>query len=234
MNKYVDFISDSDFLDCIKWVCSVYPDADKKIDIVKLQKNTIDPFKMLFDMLNGEISFDDWIHSERIRQKDKTINNRIGEFHQKVLGKVQGWIDLGTGDESGVDLKKDDNSIFIELKNKHNTMNSGSIKNCRLKLDSIVQIRPNSIAYWAFIVSKNGDANEAPFRISGMRDNPQVKKIWGSKVYELVTGDPKALEKLWKALPKAIKDVLETDYEMEDEDKNKLFEFFNKAFNSFS
>ena len=29
VNKYVDFVSDEDFLECIKWVCDSYPINDK-------------------------------------------------------------------------------------------------------------------------------------------------------------------------------------------------------------
>ena len=78
-------------------------------------------------------------YTELLRQSDKTINTKIGEFHQELLSKVNGWVDLGIGDETEVDLKKEDNSIFIELKNKYNTVNSSSTKTCREKLENILE-----------------------------------------------------------------------------------------------
>ena len=71
----------------------------------RLRKNGIDIFKMLFDVVNSNISVDDWVKNEVIRQSDKSINNKVGEFHQKLLGGVKGWVDLGIGDDSKVDLK---------------------------------------------------------------------------------------------------------------------------------
>ena len=89
-NKYVDFVSDEDFLDCVKWVCDAYPEDSSVINMDELKRNTIDPFKLVFDLINENMNIYDWIAHEKIRQHDKTINNRIGEFHQKLLGKVSG------------------------------------------------------------------------------------------------------------------------------------------------
>ena len=65
----------------------------------------IDLFKMVFDINARKINVNTWIDMERIRQSDKTISNKVGEFHQKLLGGVKGWIDLGVGHPLGVDLK---------------------------------------------------------------------------------------------------------------------------------
>jgi len=228
-NKYVDFVSDEDFLSCIKWVCDAYPSDSEKISMEKLQKNTIDPFKLVFDIVNGELKTEEWISAERIRQNDKTINNRIGEFHQKLLGKVKGWVDLGIGDESKVDLMKEDKSIFIELKNKFNTMNSDATDKCRDKLEKAIKNNPQSKAYWAFLVSKNGDTGDIIWKKDGKEDE-RIRKIWGSKVYELVTGDPKSLEKTWNAIYLAIKDLKKSNYSIDEKEMMKLLEFFNYAF----
>ncbi len=85
----MDFVSDEHFLDCVKWVCDSYPSSDN-IDTEKLQRNGIDPFKMIFDIMNCNIDLERWKTNEYTRQADKTINNRIGDFHQKLLGGVQG------------------------------------------------------------------------------------------------------------------------------------------------
>ena len=71
-----------------------------------LEESALDVFKMVFDVVHSEVSVDEWVKREKTRQQDKTINNRIGEFHQKLLGKVDGWTNLGIGHESHVDLKE--------------------------------------------------------------------------------------------------------------------------------
>jgi hypothetical protein len=228
-NKYVDFVSDEHFLACVKWVCDSYPDKSGEVDMVALQRNTIDPFKMVFDIVNGELSVDGWIHNETIRQADKTINNRIGDFHQKLLGGVKGWTDLGVGDESKVDLKRNDDSIFIELKNKFNTVNSDSLSKVRDKLEKAVSAHPKATAFWAYIIERDGSSGESQWIYLG-RNNPKIKKVWGSNVYELVTGDKQALEKVWKVLPIAIAEVIGSKQDISSEDMKKLVEFFKSAF----
>ena len=228
-NKYVDFVSDEHFLKCVKWVCDSYPVKSDVVNIDKLRTNVVDPFKMIFDLINGKMSVNNWIKNEEIRQSDKTINNRIGEFHQKLLGGVNGWINLGVGDESKVDLKKENNSIFIELKNKFNTVNSDSLSKVRDKLEKAVKAYPKSIAYWAFIIEKDGSSGESDWNYLG-KDDKRIKRIWGAKVYELVTDDKDALEKTWKALPKAIENVMGKQFKISSEDMKKLVEFFQFAF----
>ena len=94
VNKYVDFVSDEDFLECVQYVCDVYPEHIVELDMKKLKRNALDHIKLIFDMFNNELALKHWITGERIRQADKTVSNRIGDFHQKLLGKVKGWKDL--------------------------------------------------------------------------------------------------------------------------------------------
>ncbi len=228
-NKYVNFVSDEHFLKCVKWVCDAYPKKVETIDMEKLQKNVVDPFKMVFDTINKKISVEDWVKNEVIRQADKTINNRIGEFHQKLLGGVKEWTDLGTGDDSKVDLKKEDDTIFIELKNKFNTTNSDSLSKVRDKLSLAVKNNPKAIAYWAYIIEKDGSSGESIWNYLG-DNNPKIKQIWGARVYSLVTEDSNALENTWKALPRAIGDLLGEKHKLSSDEMTKLIHFFKSAF----
>lgn len=229
-NKYVNFVSDEHFLSCIKWVCESYV-RDTIITVKEMQKNIMDPFKMIFDITNNGITVHDWIRSEATRQADKTINNRIGDFHQRLLGGVQGWKNLGVGDESEVDLKKIDNSIFIELKNKFNTVNSSSLAQSRQKLERILRKYPKAKAYWAFVIDKSGDSGDAVWVYNGKND-PRIRKVWGKQVYELITGDADALIKVWKALPLAISDVLKRECKISSEDMKELVILFETAFHT--
>lgn len=238
-NKYVDFVSDEDFLECVQRVILQYRSVSLKVDMARLQRNVVDPFKMVFDIMSTKIGVDDWIKGETIRQDDKTINNYVGEFHQMLLGKVKGWEDLGTGDPQRVDLRRSDNSIFIEIKNKHNTMNDSGIEQVRLNLERAVLQFPKAVAYWAYIVA--GSSGEEVWiykpRVKAKRKvNPRIKVAWGKKVYQLVTGDPFSLEKTWEALPQAIIDLSKKNSgqanlsQLNTADRQKLLGFFESAF----
>ena len=213
-NDYVDFVSDSDFLRCVEHVCYAYPNAKTTTDLF-LQRNGIDPFKIVFDIMKNNMDLEQWREFENSRQADKTVNNTIGEFHQKLLGCVDGWIDLETGDPTKLDLKKKDDTIYMEIKNKYNTVNDNSLSKVWEHLNDNLKEYPDSLQYWAYIVSKNGSSGEGKFKNKN-REKPQIKKIWGKAVYELVTGDPEALESVWRVLPNAINDVLQTDRDLPD------------------
>ena len=70
-NKYVDFVSDEHFLKCVKWVCDAYLDPSLKLDKTWLQRNGVDPFKMVFDMVVRNRNFESLMEQEKSRQYDK-------------------------------------------------------------------------------------------------------------------------------------------------------------------
>ena len=226
-NKYVTWVSDEHFLECVQYVCAAYSDP-KLFSEKRLHKNTIDPIKLLFDLSNIELEFDEWVAAERIRQAGKTVNNRIGEFHQKLLGGVEGWKDLGVGDDSKIDLAREDKTAFLEIKNKYNTTNSDSLEAVRIKLEHVVKLHPHANAYWAFIISKGGDSGETVWHKKGHKSKNTIRKIWGANVYELVTGKKDSLQEMWSALPLALSDL--TGKRISLVEQKKLQEFFERAF----
>ena len=221
-NEYVDFISDENFETCVKWVIVGYEgNRDPR-------RNGIDPFKTVFDMYNNDISFDSWKNAEKIRQVDKTVNNKIGEFHQKLLGSVDGWKDLQTGDVA--DLGNDSQTIFIELKNRWNTVKGSDMIHMWDKMKDIVTNKyPESTAYWGFINEKKGTSGEEVWTHQG-NSHPNVKKIWGKDVYKIITGNENSLEKMWTALPKVLDTVLEKNTILETTDKEDLIEWFQSGY----
>ena len=85
----------------------------------KLFENIVDPFSALFDSAISGITLSEWIKREKTRQMQKTLQNAIGTFHQNVIGSIDGWEDLGTGNV--VDLRCQSKKILAEVKNKWNT-----------------------------------------------------------------------------------------------------------------
>ena len=228
MNRYVPFIPDDDFTECVLNVCGVYINLLKRDNPEEIFDNAIDPFKMVYDVYNTNIGLNDWFKTELVRQKDKSINNATGNFHQDLLGKVEGWVNLGVGDASKVDLKRDDGSIFMELKNKYNTMNSDSNDKCYDKLSELAGLYPNSICYWAYVIPKNGSSGETIWRKKGKSYNPRIIKAWGRRVYGIVTGDENNLYRTVKAIPLCIKDNKEElDIKLDNDDN---FELIDKIF----
>ncbi|GAA5819292.1 MAG: Eco47II family restriction endonuclease [Methanobrevibacter sp. CfCl-M3] len=232
MYTYLDFIKDDDFKKSVNHVLKGYSIKTRNqniIDLLKEYDNTIDEFKLLFDLYGNRTTLKSWKEAEILRQNDKTVNNYIGEFHQMVLGSVRGWTDLGIGDKSEIDLKKNDNSIFVELKNKFNTMNSSSEKECRRKLEKIVQEYPNSTAYWAFIISKDHKSVNTVWTSKNYKTDHRILKVSGNEIYKIVTGDSNALNKTFKALNLVLNDIV-SEYSLSNEDQRILSDFSNNIF----
>lgn len=227
-NEYVDFVSDVHFLNCVREVCDHYSKESQK-NMKELQSNGLDSFKMVFDIMNSSSTIGGWIGSETIRQLDKTISNWIGDFHQKLLGGVEGWQDLGKGHETKVDLKNNEDTIFIELKNKHNTTKGSDMVHYFDNLKRIVDEYPSSVGYFAFITPKSGNAGNKAWKISGREPDDRVRKLWGTEVYSLITGDKDALYKTWNALPSGINAVMNSEYAFSTQDMEKMKEIFNYA-----
>jgi len=227
-NTYVDFVTDEHFVGCVREAYGHYS-AVSNNDMKWLQRNGLDTFKMVFDMKYSRKGLEGWIKSETIRQIDKSNTNWIGNFHQRLLGGVAGWVNLGTGHATGVDLMKSDGSIYIELKNKHDTTKGSDLKHYFDQLKKIVDDHDGSVAYFAFITPKSGNSGNKVWKMKGKTTDDRVRKIWGTKVYELITGDENALSKTWDALPDAINGAMNLNHSFSQTDLKKMNEFFKYA-----
>lgn len=205
--SYLSFITDENLLNCVKKLHLAYIECQKKTTTKKFYANKVDPIKFLFDMTFNNIDEENYIRSEIARQNDKTISNAIGEFHQSLLGCIDGIKDLGVG--QGCDLVNDDETIFAEIKNKHNTMNSSSSEATIQKLISFADDNPNATCYLVQIIAKKstnklwkGTFNKKYY------EHPRVRVISGDRFYALVTGIDNAFEQLCKVIPQVLNDYV--------------------------
>lgn len=108
-NKYLNYITDEHFLNCIGNLHDSYLRAKKNISKNRFYKNKVDTIKLTFDSKFNKIAEKDLIETEVLRQIDKSINNSIGTFHEQILGGISGY---EIGQLSGFDIKAEDNSLF--------------------------------------------------------------------------------------------------------------------------
>lgn len=111
-------------------------------------------------------------------------------------------------------------------------MNSDATKECRHKLEKVVASNSGAIAYWAYIVTKKGISEEDTWKKDGFPINERIRIAHGSKVYEIVTGNPNALSETWNALPEALKTILKNRHEISESDNKNILKLFDKAFKS--
>ena len=92
-------------------ICKTIYDIETKEDFIH------DPFLVITECASLNITFEEWEKMERQRSIKKLIEMKIGKLHELVITSLKGW---RKEDVFGVDVVNEDNSIFIELKNKYN------------------------------------------------------------------------------------------------------------------
>lgn len=216
-NTYLDFITDEDLFECIEELYKGYQKALISKDIKSFFNQRVDPIKFIFDSKIQNISMEEYIGKEILRQTDKAISNYIGTFHEDLLGKVQGYNRLAVG--GGIDIISDDGLIVAEIKNKHNTVKGENHPEIFKKLEKFIDSEnPDSAGYYVKIIDKKSQNEKWVFTSDKKKykyDNEQIHQISGDKFYELVTGDPLAFAKLCSILPSALNDYINSLPEQE-------------------
>lgn len=205
-NKYVDFISDEHLIACISTLHDSYVKAKSKVDKKKFYTNKIDTIKLTFDAKFNALDEEKIIQTEILRQIDKSINNSIGTFHEEILGGIVGYEKEKL---SGFDVKAHDDTLFADIKNKHNTMNSSAAESLFQKLAFYADTYKAAKCYWVQILAKSSFEEKWFGEINGKEySHSRVYKISGDRFYALLTGQEDALFQLYKKLPTAIDDFL--------------------------
>ncbi|MFN8359736.1 MAG: Eco47II family restriction endonuclease [Candidatus Kapaibacterium sp.] len=205
-NKYLTFISDDHLISCIGNLHNAYLKAKNNITKKNFYSNKVDTIKLTFDAKFNDIDEESLIQSEILRQIDKSINNSIGTFHEQILGGIKGF---EVGNLSGYDIKAVDNTLFADIKNKHNTMNSSAAEALFQKLSRYANDYKKAKCYWVQILGKGSFCELWSGDINGKEySHSRVYKISGDQFYALLSGRDDAMLQLYKVLPTAINDYL--------------------------
>ena len=148
MDWKLKFISQENFVKHVEATIDKYGEKLESFDIKRFNKNIIDPIKLIFDKTVYQSTWEEMVGNEIFRQRDKSNNNDIGYFHQTIFqymknchvpenGKEGGW-DVIYENADGIQLPEGDvvHKIYVEMKNKHNTMNSASTGKTYMKMQN--------------------------------------------------------------------------------------------------
>jgi Eco47II restriction endonuclease len=225
-NKYLNFITDEHLLTGVANLHKAYLKAKGNITKKNFYSNKVDTIKLTFDAKFNNIDEESLIQAEILRQIDKSINNSIGTFHEHILGGIAGF---EMGNLSGFDIKATDDTLFADIKNKHNTMNSSSAESLFQKLARYADTYKKANCYWVQILAKGSFNERWTGEINGKEySHSRVFKISGDQFYALLSGQNDALYQLYKVLPIAIKDYLETVGESKDVSENSALDEIKK------
>lgn len=204
MPKYnLGFISDENFFYHVKDTVLKYR---FRIDLKKFNQNLIDPIKLTFDSKVYGKSLEEIIESEIIRQMDKSNTNHIGYFHQNIFRYIDSAWSVPT---QGFDLINETEKIYVEMKNKHNTMNSASSQKTYMKMQSKLLRSAENRCFLVEIIAYH--SQNVPWKVSIDGDSHEhefIRRVSIDKFYELVTGNALAFKKLCEMLPVVLDDVM--------------------------
>lgn len=247
-NDYLlKFIDQTDFENHVTETLKHYNETLKAINLKKFNSNLIDPIKLLFDKNVFDKSFEEIIKLEIHRQRDKSNSNIIGYFHQNMFKYIkncnvpnEGW---------DVIFKSEKKIYYVEMKNKHNTMNSSSSGKTFMKMQNhLLNSKDKDISVCALVEVIAKKSQNIPWVITldkiRQSSNEQLRRISIDKFYEIVTGDKNSFKNICEQLPITIERVIlknkslqvEKDTvfeELADINRNTLLALYKLAFSTY-
>ncbi len=209
-NYNLSFIRNEDLFNHVKETILKYR---FKITLKEFNKNLIDPIKLTFDSKVYGKTIEEIIESESIRQMDKTNSNNIGYFQQNIFRYIYHKDTKQTKwsvPRQGFDIVNETDKIYVEMKNKHNTMNSSSSQKTYMRMSSKINNESKATCMLVEVIAKK--SQNIPWQISldgESISHDKIRRVSIDKFYELVTGEKEGFKQLVEALPKVMDDVLE-------------------------
>lgn len=209
-NYKLGFVQDVDIYNHVKATVLQYR---RSINLKEFNKNIIDPIKLSFDSKIYGQTIAQTIESECIRQIDKTNNNCIGYFHQYLFKFAgNGWEVPANGTKGGFDVLNENLHIFVEMKNKHNTMNSSSSQKTYMKMQDKILEDDKAVCMLVEVIAKHSQKKNWNVTVDGRYfSHDRIQRVSLDKFYEIVFGDKNAFFKLCKSLPDILDDVISED-----------------------
>lgn len=220
-NYNLGFISNENIYAHVKATVEAYR---REITLKQFNENIIDPIKLTFDAKVYDKTIRQAIEDECFRQIDKTNANRIGYFHQNIFKYAgNGWF----VPEKGFDVENDKLHIYVEMKNKHNTMNAASSQRTYIKMQSKILDDDDATCYLVEVISKHSCDKTWIMTLEGKTHNhKKIRRMSIDKFYGLVFDDDNAFFKLCAALPLIIEDVVKENPQLAL--KNTVFKELTK------
>lgn len=217
----LSFISEENFTNHVKATIEKYGEKLKSFDIKRFNKNIIDPVKLIFDKTVYQASWEEIVSNEIFRQRDKSNNNDIGYFHQRIFQYIEKCRVPDNGKEGGWDvIYENDNNIeipsagtvsrvYVEMKNKHNTMNSASAGKTFIKMQNQLLSDDDCACFLVEAIAQRSQNIKWETTVDKQKvGHKLIRRVSIDKFYALVTGQEDAFYQMCMILPDVIKKVV--------------------------
>ena len=190
----------------IKRLLRGYKDKIKGYSIDDFLKADVDPFRFGFNLeLWG---LEQAVRKEIEHKIEMSLEDLLGDFHENYLGNVRHipsntkWKKLPEGTVKGIDITNEKYDWNLQIKSKHNSMNSSSAKKLTEQLKRLSEVRPEGVfgCGWVIAGSKRKCIGE-----SGIAKVAKVYK--GKELYHFVTGNTNEMDEVLETFPRILKDA---------------------------
>ena len=206
MGYNLSFISDKDILAHVKETVHNYR-RSFSMSLKEFNKNLIDPVKLTFDSKIYNKSIAAVIEDEVLRQIDKSNTNHIGYFHQEIFNYIgSDW----SVPEAGYDVINKNKSIYVEMKNKHNTMNSAASQKLFIKMQNTLLHDKAATCMLVEVIAKNSQNVIWKTKVDGISmSHERIRRVSIDQFYNIATGKTNAFKELCEKLPEIISDAVD-------------------------
>lgn len=213
----LDFISEEDFKAHVRATIMKYGEKLESYDLKKFNSNLIDPIKLIFDKSVYRTSWEEIVNNEIFRQRDKSNNNDIGYFHQNIFAYFKGcevpqagW-DVIYKNSEGIPMPDGDvvHTLYVEMKNKHNTMNSSASAKTYIKMQSQILEDDDCACLLVEAIAKKSQNIKWSTKVDGKNvQHRLIRRVSMDQFYAILTGDKDAFYKMCMVLPEVINSVV--------------------------
>jgi hypothetical protein len=213
------FISEQDFIKHVQLTISQYGEKLVPYNLESFNSNIVDPIKLIFDKMVYNFSWEEIIKNEIFRQRDKSNNNDIGYFHQRLFQYIKGCSVPATGwdviykKDTGIELPDGDKvqTVYVEMKNKHNTMNSAAAGKTYIKMQGQLLADDDCACFLVEAIAKKSQNVAWAVTVDNIKQNhKRIRRVSIDEFYALVTGQQDAFCQMCMALPDVIESVVKS------------------------
>ena len=215
------FISERDFTKHVEATIERYGDKLESFDLERFNKNIIDPIKLIFDKTVYQSTWEEIISNEIFRQRDKSNNNDIGYFHQRIFqyiknchvppnGREGGW-DVIYRNKEGIPIPGAQNvhTVYVEMKNKHNTMNSASAGKTFIKMQNQLLNDDDCACFLVEAIAQRSQNIKWETTVDKKKvSHKLIRRVSIDQFYALVTGQEDAFYQICMVLPSVIENAV--------------------------
>jgi hypothetical protein len=207
----ITFIKQADFEEHVEKTIKSYDKTLESIDLSKFNSNIIDPIKLTFDKALFRKSIEEIIELEIHRQRDKSNTNSIGYFHQNMF-KYIAHCEVPVHGYDVIFTQQDGTKVYVEMKNKHNTMNSSSAQKTYIGMQNQILNHPNDMCFLVETIAKRSQNIAWKCSVNGVTVfHEKIRRVSMDKFYELVTGIPNAFYQICQQLPITIDKLIKSN-----------------------